>query len=613
MFRSLSCTATLALLALPALAAGPTFVPDVTFKGSVLTGWHTLGAATWKAQDGTLTGTPSTPAGGWLVLDKSFQDVGLFAGFRCPAGCKAGLLVRAEKTATGMRGQFVSLTEGDLAIYNVTFDTTGKETSREKVKPVASMMRTAATPPNAGGGRGGPARGGYRPAEWNTAQVVVDADIVRANLNSVNGALGSGATMDKTDGFGPLALYSGGTAPVEYREVSYKDLAVRVAPPEVTSTKFRMQQLDEFFYSWGVSAADVNHDGVLDIVAGPWYYLGPNFTEKREIYLSSTVSPSVQYAATMVNFAHDFTGDGWPDVITTTAGKPVMLYVNPKGEPRRWSQYQVLPNIMTEICQLRDIDGDGMPDLITGVGGVLSWATPDKSNPTGPWVVHKISGPAGVVAHGMGVGDVNGDGRLDALSSLGWYEQPANAASATEPWKFHEQAFGTGGAEMAVYDVNGDGKNDVVTALAAHGYGLAWFEQKRDTDGRIFFEQHMIMGDLSDKNAGGVTFTEPHGATSGDVDGDGVPDFIVGKRYWSHEDSYTDPDPFGPPVLYAYKTVRSKTAPGGAEFVPELVNNRSGAGSQLIALDLNKDGAVDIVTSNNRGTFIFWGTAKKKK
>ena len=123
----------------------------------------------------------------------------------------------------------------------------------------------------------------------------------------------------------------------------------------------------------------------------------------------------------------------------------------------------------------------------------------------------------------------------------------------------------------------------------------------------------IFSGDLSDKNAGGVTFTEPHGATSADVDGDGVPDFIVGKRYWSHEDSYTDPDPYGPPVLYTYKTVRNKTAPGGAEFVPELMNNRSGAGSQLLAIDLNKDGAVDIVTSNNRGTFIFWGIAKKKK
>jgi hypothetical protein len=97
------------------------------------------------------------------------------------------------------------------------------------------------------------------------------------------------------------------------------------------------------------------------------------------------------------------------------------------------------------------------------------------------------------------------------------------------------------------------------------------------------------------------------------VDGDGIPDFIVGKRYWSHEDSYTDPDPYGPPVLYWYRTVRNKNAPGGAEFAPELIHNRSGAGSQVLAMDLNGDGALDIATSTNRGTFIFWGTQGKRK
>ena len=48
-------------------------------------------------------------------------------------------------------------------------------------------------------------------------------------------------------------------------------------------------------------------------------------------------------------------------------------------------------------------------------------------------------------------------------------------------------------------------------------------------------------------------------------------------------------------------------SPGGAEFVPELIHNRSGAGSDVLAVDLNNDGAIDIVTSTGRGTFIFWG------
>ena len=102
-------------------------------------------------------------------------------------------------------------------------------------------------------------------------------------------------------------------------------------------------------------------------------------------------------------------------------------------------------------------------------------------------------------------------------------------------------------------------------------------------------------------------FSQAHGATIGDVDGDRIPDFIVGKRYWTHLDSYLDPDPYGPPVVYWYRTVRNPKAPGGAEFVPELIHNRSGAGSDILATDLNKDGVLDVVTSTNTGTYIFWG------
>ena len=72
-------------------AAGPTFRPDVVFRGSALTGWTPLGDADWKAQNGEIIGTPKQPGGGWLVLGTSFQDVAIFSNVTCTGGCKVGV------------------------------------------------------------------------------------------------------------------------------------------------------------------------------------------------------------------------------------------------------------------------------------------------------------------------------------------------------------------------------------------------------------------------------------------------------------------------------------------------------------------------------------------
>jgi len=627
----------------PLFGIGPTFKPDATVKGSSLTGWHVLGQADWKSQDGEITGTAKAGGpGGWLVLDKSYQDTAFYASFRCAEGCKTGVLLRAEKTPGGMKGIFVSLAAGDVAAYRITLDSEGKELTREKLRGYPGMTRIAPPlDPNAParGGRGGGGRGrgaaapapalpftrpstDYRTGDWNQVEVVLDSNIIRPYLND---AALSATVAEQADGeYGPVALYVGGAGQVKFKDVAWKDLSLREIPKEKISPNFTMQRLNPFYYAWGAAAADFNHDGILDIAAGPYIYFGPDYTKSREIYPAVVRNPGTEFSTDCwMTYAADFTGDGWPDVITSSFsndGGPggdvgVWLYVNPKGEPRRWNKYLVVPAVQSEIAVLRDVDGDGKPALVYMAEGFVRYAKPDPANPTGPWTVHTISEAGFGTAHGIGVGDINGDGRMDILNAYGWWENPG---AGQGPWKYHPQAFSrfgrtaVGGSVMAVYDVNGDGLNDVVTVLNAHGFGLAWFEQKRDAAGNISFVEHMIMDDFSTKNAGGVTFSEPHGTTFADVDGDGIPDFIVGKRYWSHKDTYLDPDPFGPPVLYVYKTVRNPKAPGGAEFVPELIHNMSGAGSDVLAADLNKDGAMDIITATKLGTFIFWGKPRAK-
>jgi Domain of Unknown Function (DUF1080)/FG-GAP-like repeat len=609
-------------------ASGPSFRPDTTVDGSSLKGWHTFGQADWRTEKGDIVGTPKEGgSGGWLVLDHSYQDSALYAEYRCNAGCVTGLLFRAEKTSGGgLKGTYVELSDPDLPTYDVTIDAQGKILDRSKLRRGGGLVRVAppVSPNQQPSGNGGGFRNGraavtlplepddtkLRPNEWNQVEVFFDANIIRTFLNNGHEI---GAVSE--EGYGPIALYAGGSGEVRFKSVALADIGLKVRQAEETSKDFRKQRLSDFYYAWGSGAADFNHDGILDVVSGPYIYYGPDYLKSREIYLAQSSSPTTEFAtdATM-EFAADFTGDGWPDVITATfgGGAGVQLYVNPKGEGRRWDKYTVVKSVQSEIAVLRDIDGDGKPEFVYAGEGYVRYAKPDPANPTGPWIIHNVSEKGYGVGHGIGVGDINGDGRMDIVNPYGWWEQPA-AGSNQEAWTYHPEVFARygrgmmGGSVMAVYDVNGDGLNDVVTSLNAHGWGLAWFEQKRDAQGKISFVEHMVMDDFSTKNAGGVTFSELHGSTFADVDGDGIPDFIVGKRYFSHLDTNLDPDPRDSPVLYWYKTVRDPKAPGGAQLIPHLIDNHSGSGSDVLAVDLNQDGAMDIVTATRFGTFIYWG------
>ena len=126
---------------------GPFFRPDDRFEGSSLSRWRPLGAAEWRADKGEIAGVPKDPSGGWLVLDRSYQDTGFFTSFKCAAGCRTGVLLRAEKTPDGMKGVLVSLTEGDVGAYALTLDSNGREVKRTPLGfPGAGQNRIAPPP-----------------------------------------------------------------------------------------------------------------------------------------------------------------------------------------------------------------------------------------------------------------------------------------------------------------------------------------------------------------------------------------------------------------------------------------------------------------------------------
>ncbi|MEI9895163.1 MAG: VCBS repeat-containing protein [Chthoniobacter sp.] len=136
--------------------------------------------------------------------------------------------------------------------------------------------------------------------------------------------------------------------------------------------------------------------------------------------------------------------------------------------------------------------------------------------------------------------------KADIIEAGGWWEHPASLA-ADPVWKHHAVNLG-GGAQFYAYDVNGDGLPDIIGSVAAHGYGLAWWEQVRTGD-EIRFRKHLIMGEKAEENRYGVHFSQLHALELADIDGDGLKDIVVGKRFWAHG-THGDPEPNEPAVLY---------------------------------------------------------------
>lgn len=324
--------------------------------------------------------------------------------------------------------------------------------------------------------------------------------------------------------------------------------------------------------------ADVNKDGRLDIIAGENWYAAPKWTKAR----FRTVDFNNNYIDNFSDLPLDVNGDGWVDIVSAHwFSRQLDWWENP-GRKGDWKQHVIESGMNVEFAFLVDLNNDGRAEEVLPQFGGRDAITAWYERKDGKFVRHKVSEKG--FGHGIGAGDVNGDGKNDVLTPKGWFEAP--------DWKWHPDWDSKEALSFIhVYDVNGDKRNDILFGHA-HDYGLAWMD--RGADGS--WAKRLIDD----------TWSQAHAVTLVDLNGDGKKDVVTGKRYMAHEHENGAREPNG---IYWYETITIPPPIGKdqMQWVKHVIDysTRAGGGMQVEVADIDGDRDLDIAVGGKLGVFLF--------
>jgi hypothetical protein len=371
----------------------------------------------------------------------------------------------------------------------------------------------------------------------------------------------------------------------------------RVVAASSDEILFRKHTIDLGSSSESCAVVDVNRDGRLDIVSSEnWYEQGPPLARGQGVrwikHRFRKLGYTSFYIENLIDIGVDVNGDGFTDIVSSSYwSKPFTWWENPRRENEPWRESVIATHSPVEFVFLVDILGTGKPlQLLPQFGNPkapLAWYELVGKASEARWVGHEVSPRS--YGHGIGAGDINGDGRTDIITPKGWFEAPVDRRN--EKWIFHpEFELGVTGFIYAL-DINGDKLSDLVTSLG-HDYGILWFEQRRNASGERTWDKHVVDN----------SWSQAHALSLADLNGDGQPELVTGKRFMAHNGR--DPGEREPLGVYWYEWL---IVNGRLEWKRHIIDysTRAGGGMQIPVLDIDGDRDFDVVTPGKSGLFLF--------